>query len=89
MRKVKYVSTNFSIEQKDSKTSSRDVSKYEYFQSATFDIGFRILIPLLLFIFIGKKLDSYFELEKFWTVIGIICGCCFIFVAMIKLARDK
>lgn len=89
MKKVNYLSSGFKVEQKQIKKNSSDILKNDFFQTATFDIGFRILIPLLLCIFIGKKIDTYYKLDNIGTIVGIICGCCFIFVAMIKLARDN
>ncbi len=52
-------------------------------------IGYYLVTPLLLGVFLGVTADTYFKTKPILTLIGIFGGVALTFYNLIKTTRDK
>ena len=52
-------------------------------------IGYHLVAPLLIGVFLGLFIDKYFKTQPIFTIIGIIIGVFIIFYNLINLDKDK
>jgi F0F1-type ATP synthase assembly protein I len=55
--------------------------------SLVFELGFAIALPIILFLFLGRWLDSMLHTSPLLLIIGILVGLCVAFISVFFLVQ--
>lgn len=59
-----------------------------FYVGASGQIGFSILVPLLIGVFVGVWIDSKYGTKPLWTIIGLGGGFIVSLISLVKTVKD-